>query len=253
MGLRKLYYQIKGFFNVISGKVSPSLYMDEIEEHFEKLFGVKDSEEHVVFHELASELVHIDVHVLKPTEERPFHVLFTTGMSDRKMTFDEDAPWDFKKLNERAELFCLLPPDWVMDVDGMKENEAERWYWVIRALKSSARFPHMYETALGNAHSMSFSEENEPFADNTALCSAVFIKSDEQDFDGKYGEDVGSLTTKDNTYINLLCFIPIYKEELDFKLENGGIELFKRLFGDTISSFDRLIIDPCRENVCLEK
>lgn len=55
---------------------------EEIVAHFEKHFGPTG----MVFHELVSDLVHVDVHQLPPTAERPHWILFTTGMSDRPMT-----------------------------------------------------------------------------------------------------------------------------------------------------------------------
>ena len=39
-----------------------------------------------VRHEIVSELVHVDVYWVKASSERPYHVLVTSGMSDRPMT-----------------------------------------------------------------------------------------------------------------------------------------------------------------------
>ena len=39
-----------------------------------------------VYHELMSDKVHLDVHVVEPSERFPFHVLCTSGMSDLPMT-----------------------------------------------------------------------------------------------------------------------------------------------------------------------
>jgi hypothetical protein len=38
-----------------------------------------------VFHELISDLVHIDLHLVEPTAERDYCTLVTSGMSDRPM------------------------------------------------------------------------------------------------------------------------------------------------------------------------
>lgn len=56
--------------------------LEEISDHIEKYVGKID----MVFHEIVSDQVHIDVHWVKPTEERPFHTLITSGMSDKEMT-----------------------------------------------------------------------------------------------------------------------------------------------------------------------
>jgi hypothetical protein len=44
-----------------------------------------------VFHELFSDLVHVDVHLVDPTPERNYYTLVTSGMSDRPMTVPKGA------------------------------------------------------------------------------------------------------------------------------------------------------------------
>lgn len=246
--------RIRGAFNRLTGRVAPTRYMTEIEDHFRKIFGSRDEDGHRVFHELCSEYVHLDVHVLAPTEEFPFQVLFTTGMSDLEMTFSEDEAWDFKKVHGHAELFCLLPPDWKLEFDKHSTaEERKRQLWIVEALKDAARHPHEFGTWIGNAHTFQYDPDNEPFADNTRLSSAIFIALDYKDFDGRFGDDLNGFSTEDNTYINLLCFIPIYEDELNYQLENNGVSLFERLFGKTVTGFERLIVDIHRENVCMNR
>ena len=55
---------------------------DHIEEHIGKV--------HMVFHELVSDLVHIDVHWVKPTRKRNWHTLVTSGMSDLPMVVPDE-------------------------------------------------------------------------------------------------------------------------------------------------------------------
>lgn len=229
--------------------VAPMLYIEEIEDHFDKLFNVKDGE-HVVFHELISDIIHLDVHIIKPSEERPFQVLFTTGMSDLPMTMPEDAPEDFKKDHERAEIFCILPADWKLE-NNMTKEEEDKYYWVCSTIKGAARYPHICKTWLGSCHTLQFSEEIKPFSPCTKLCAIMFMKLNHNDFGGKYGDELGGFYTKDNTRINLLCFFPIYEEEKNLKIENGAAELCDRLFGEKIDDTKQLEIDNNRKNVCL--
>lgn len=243
--LKKAYFSVRGTINYLTGKVAPTLYMEEIEDHFTELFNVKD-EEHRVFHELMSEYVHIDIHIISPNEERPFYVLFTTGMSDLQMTMPEEATWDEKKLHERAEIICFLPPNWQPE---NPESPDDDYSWVISCLKRCARYPHEYKTYLEGCHTIQFTMENKPFSDNTRFSSVVFIGLDYKDFDGKYGDKFGGFSTKDNTYINLICLIPIYEEEMNFKLEEGAGKLFMRLFGETVKDFQQLVINNKRESV----
>src|SRR6185295_19871223 len=61
--------------------------IEAIAAHIEKHIGPPDS----VFHEIISDLVHIDVHFVAPAPERNFRTLVTSGMSDRPMNAPEGA------------------------------------------------------------------------------------------------------------------------------------------------------------------
>ena len=244
--------KIKNMINKVKdsfSRVAPMLYIEEIENHFDKLFEVKDGER-IVFHEIVSDIVHLDVHIIKPSEERPFQVLFTTGMSDLPMTMPEDAPDDFKRAFERAELLCFLPADWKLE-NNMTEGENHKYYWICSAMKAAARYPHVCKTWLGHGHTIQYSEENKPFSPCTNICATMFIQLDHNDFGGKYSDELGGFYTKDDTRINLLCVVPIYEEEMNFKIENGAAELCERLFGEEIADIKQLEIDNTRKNVCL--
>ena len=63
------------------------VYAEEINAHFQGLFP---NREEFVFHELLSDLVHIDVNIMRPDETHPYYVMYTTGMSDMPMTLPEE-------------------------------------------------------------------------------------------------------------------------------------------------------------------
>ena len=81
-------------------------YAEEISAHFEELFPGREC---FVFHEIISDLVHIDVNIMRPTEKQSFYVVYTTGMSDLPMTLPDEIA-DREEL-EYAEVFLLLPGD----------------------------------------------------------------------------------------------------------------------------------------------
>lgn len=88
--------------------------LEEISAHIEDHIGVID----MVFHELVSDTVHIDIHHVKPTAERPFHTLITSGMSDLPMIVPQGssaAPF--------MELIVTLPKDWKIDTESFKQEE----------------------------------------------------------------------------------------------------------------------------------
>ena len=113
--------------------------------HFTEHIG----EAQAVLHELVSDLVHIDIHQIPPSEDHPYWTLFTTGMSDRPMTVPEGAGEC-----THAELMIKLPEDWPMerlndppDDDATEDVQAEyeRFYWPFRWLTILARLPHEYD------------------------------------------------------------------------------------------------------------
>src|SRR5439155_11079655 len=112
-----------------------------------------------VFHEIVSDLVHVDVHLIPPQPNREFVTLVTSGMSDRPMTLPPgcDAP-------AYAELLLCLPPDWPLEQEDFKD---EAKFWPVRLLKFLARLPHEYDTWLSFGHTVPHGDPPEPFADST--------------------------------------------------------------------------------------
>lgn len=110
---------------------------EAIEKHMEEIFP---GWEGFVCHELLSDLVHIDVHVLH-SPRGDCTLLYTTGMSDLPMSLPEEIA-DREDL-KYAELYMLLPGDWDLGKAGSnpKDLPYER-FWPIQMLKFLARFPH---------------------------------------------------------------------------------------------------------------
>jgi hypothetical protein len=81
--------------------IGDSKNIEKISEHIERYVGPIAT----VFHELISDLVHIDVHIVKPTDDRPCYTLVTSGMSDIAMRCPDQYP-DLKY----SELLICLPP-----------------------------------------------------------------------------------------------------------------------------------------------
>jgi hypothetical protein len=109
-----------------------------------------------VLHEVESEFVHIDVHVVRATPERPYHVLLTSGMSDRAMKVPEGA-----EECGYAELLLAPPRNWPVDYASFED---ELNYWPVRQLKRTARFPHVYESWLWCGHTVTNGDPPSPCA-----------------------------------------------------------------------------------------
>jgi hypothetical protein len=185
--------------------------LEAVERHIATHLGEPAS----VFHELVSTTVHIDVHIVRATPERPWISLVTSGMSDLPMTVPEGAEdWRF------AELMIRLPADWPLGEEAFKD---ERNYWPVRWLKQLARFPHELESWLSYGHSIPNGDPPGPIAPGVPfagmILSAPWIG----------GEAFSTLYLGDGTPVRFWSLIPLHPSEIDFKLKYGSEELFNRL------------------------
>src|SRR5262245_19274320 len=190
-------------------------------------------------HELVSEPVHVDIHTVKPTQDRPYHTLVTSGMSDRPMLTPPDAP-DEVRACQFAELMLCLPPDWPLD---QKSWENPRHYWPIYLLKMMARFPHEYQTWLWWGHTLPNGDPAEPYADNTKLCCALLLSP--LLFDQKFSQ----LDVSPEKTIHFLSIVPLYQEEIDLKLDKGAEALCELFSKHKVTE----LLDVKRENVCQKR
>ncbi|HEX8832684.1 MAG TPA: suppressor of fused domain protein, partial [Abditibacteriaceae bacterium] len=85
--------------------------INAIGDHIETYIGPVET----VFHEIISDLVHIDVHIVKATPERPFHVLVTSGMAALPMNAPETGL-------RFAELCVFLPASWPLDGEKWRDE-----------------------------------------------------------------------------------------------------------------------------------
>ncbi|MGZ0167529.1 MAG: suppressor of fused domain protein [Planctomycetales bacterium] len=179
--------------------------IDAITAHIDEHIGEIDQ----VWHELISDLVHIDVHQVPPSEDRPFWTFVTSGMSDKPMTVPEGAE-DFAY----AELMICLPPDWPV---GEKDFDDENNYWPVRLLKVLARLPHEYETWLGPGHTVpNGGEDPAPYADNNSFVCALMLSPGLV-----LPSEVSVLELSDGRIINFYAVWPMHQCEVDLKLKRG--------------------------------
>lgn len=209
-------------------------YADEVTAHFEALFPGRKSR---VIHEIVSDFVHIDVHVMWPTAEQSFFILFTTGMSDKPMTIPRQVPAASRPDLELAELFLMLPGDWPL-----KENEAPtpEVYWPINLMRSLARLPHQFQSWLGYGHTIPSSADYDAYAPGVPFTAAVLLGGG----DGR----LGHLNVRDGRRLNLLCIIPAYKEEVEYKLKYGMAALSTRFQEHEVGP----LLDVHRPNLCAD-
>ncbi|WP_252243385.1 MULTISPECIES: suppressor of fused domain protein [unclassified Clostridium] len=205
-------------------------YVEEIKKHFDKVFPERQSS---TFHELISDTIHIDITIMEATEEQPFKILFTTGMSSMPMTLPDEIPEDQRELYYRSELMMFLPADWELTEQSIKN---ENNYWPIRLMKQMARFPHEYNTWLAYGHTVPNYETYDSYSENTGLNGVIF---------NMFKEEISVINTNDGNRINIYYVLPLYKQEIEYKLQNGMDALM-----DKLDSTDWIILNSQRENTC---
>ena len=200
--------------------------LEEINAHITMYIGPPAT----VWHEVFSPTVHVDIHLVKPTAARNFYTLVTSGMSDRPM----NSP--FRGL-EYAELLICLPAHWELNE---KSVFVERNYWPIRQLKYLARIPHEFDTWIWASHTIPNGDPPVRFADNTKMSCSLLS------YPRMFGEGVGTLSVREGKEINFLSLIPIYEEEMEFKLEQGPDALHARFDEHRVCE----LLDINRPNYC---
>lgn len=210
-------------------------YAEEITEYFGALFPGRKS---FVYHELVSDLVHIDVNIMRPTPEKNYYVVYTTGMSDLPMTLPDELA-DREDL-KYAEVFLFLPGDW--DLGEALQSASDlpySSYWPIHTLKFLARFPHEYKTWLAWGHTMPNGPDYTPMCDGVGFGGIVLDRA---------GGHLSALDTKDGTHISFLFAIPAYQEEIEYKLKYGMEALSKRFAEGGLP----MVLDIHRPNLCAD-
>ncbi|HEY2495257.1 MAG TPA: suppressor of fused domain protein [Paenibacillus sp.] len=221
------YNERKEDFKITAGDENA---INSISEHVEKYIGEIDG----VYHEIISDLVHIDILIVKPTEKRNYYTLVTCGMSNLPMTVPEGAE-KFKF----AELIICLPSDWKVSDEAFKHEEN---YWPVYWLKKLTRFPHEYQTWLYLDHTIPNGDPAQPYATNTQFSGMMLTFP-------SIVEDANHFFTLDlpnGNEVHFFNLMPLYTEEMNYKLKNGADALLAKLEKAGVDEK----VDIKRRNVC---
>mgnify|MGYP000007466820 CR=1 FL=1 len=201
--------------------------LQAIDAHVEEHIGKIEN----VWHELVSDIVHLDVHVVSPRPDRHYYTLVTSGMSDLPMSVPQGAE-DFRF----AELMICLPAEWKLT---QKDFEDERNYWPVRWLKTLARFPQEYETWLSSWHTIPNGDPPEPLADGTRLAGFMLVPP------MTTSTEFHTLLVPAVKNIHFHALIPLTSAEMEFKLKHGSGALMERLERAKITE----VVNPARKSV----
>ncbi|HEY7162372.1 MAG TPA: suppressor of fused domain protein [Acidobacteriota bacterium] len=205
--------------------------IEKIGKHIEKYVGPIET----VFHEIDSDRVHVDVYYVKPYKKRKYHTLITCGMSEKPMKVPSGLE-NFKY----AELVMTLPPEWQVSMDAFQD---EKYYWPVRQLKSLARFPHSNDTWLCLDHTVANGNDSpEPYAYSTDFCCTLI------GLPISLARDFFDLQISKSKRVHFFSVIPLYIEEMNFKMLEGADKLYDLFDQNQIDD----VVKVDRPNVCLK-
>ena len=207
---------------------------EHVAAHIEKHVG----KIHMVFHEIVSDDLHIDIHHVKSTLLRRYEVLVTSGMSAIPMNLPADV-----QQPRRAEIVTVLPKGWPLTTEAFQD---ENHYWPLRLMKDLARLPHYGKTWIGFGHTIANADDGaaatpvpKQYAPDTSLCAAAVLPP------FTLPEKAWSFHRPDGDEVFLWAAVPLHRAELDYKMQHGMDPLLD-LF-DKHGVTDR--IDPARKSV----
>ncbi|PQV44400.1 suppressor of fused protein SUFU [Jejuia pallidilutea] len=140
---------------------------------------------------------------------------------------------------EFAELMMLIPKEIEFDQVFPSENKND---WIISVLKQTAKFPHFYDTWIGIGHTIQAEEDMTPYSDETEFVGALILPS------VTFGEDFTEIK-KNNRQINIYNVFPLYKNELEYKIENG----YNKFLDLLIKANGKEVLDLKRKNLIPNK
>ena len=179
----------------------------------------------------------IEIAIIPPRLEHDYYTLVTVGLSLHQMHFSEERR---EENLERAELLINLPPDWKLTKDALKD---ETWYWPIRMMLATAYFSiEDPNVCLESRTTLMEGEDGVPFAEGTDLRGEILF------WPGPFGQDAFACRLPGGEEVNFYQVIPLYREELQYKLEHGADALL-----DLCSDESLEVIDPHRLNVVTDR
>jgi hypothetical protein len=202
--------------------------VETLEKHLDKFFK---KDEMVVFHEFLSLDFHLDVFFITP-KEKDFNLLLTSGMSLLEMQVSDNI--SNKDDYRFAELMLILPKEISFGSTITDENND----WLVNMLKETARFPHHYDTFFSEGHTLQATHDLQPYNDLTKFAGCVLLPS--VTFDTDFTE-----IQSPNGVINIYSLFPLYKNELEYKLQNG----YNKLLDLLINADTKEIFDNNRKNL----
>ena len=197
---------------------------ERVLEHIAAWFGKVDD----VIPGAESQEAQVDLAVIPPSAEHDCYLLCTVGMGARRMAVPADL---VETEPDRAELMIALPSWWQF------ESEDENWRWPLRWLKIMTRLPWNQHTWLGWGDTVpAISSQHTP---GPGMAGILLIHPQ------AYGSESFHCTLPNGEQVEFYQMVPLYADELDFKLRNGAEALLRYMNEEALE-----VVDPARESAC---
>ena len=208
-------------------------YLAAVTAHVEKTVGPCGQ----VLQSQSPDHIQVDVLLINPDPERPWHTLVTCGMGARPMA----APPD-RADEARLELAFCLPPDWPPLVSQGRGSWAPGpGAWIANSLTATAKLPFMFNTFFDEGRTTPNGDPPRPIAQGSRLCCGLLARP------GRISHpSFPRLKLPDGSSVRFLSLIMLHQAEMDFKLRRGYEALMTRLEKNEVDEL--LILD--RPSVC---
>ena len=204
----------------------PTRILNQITRHIDRTIGYSP----MVFHEIISTDIHLDLHIVPPHEGPPtadhpygrnFYTIVTSGMSARPVPAPPSSvvsASDACECQRHFELMIALPGDWPgLRHDGTfvedSMSEEDNW-WPIRWLKMLARLPHENDMWVGAGCTVPNHPPEQSYAPHTGFSCMLLMPSALHPASRR-------LVAHDDLTIEFLALWPLYPEEMALKLQRG--------------------------------
>lgn len=197
-------------------------------EHFEKYIGKPN---YINIDTMTDDL-DVSLITFLANNKRRYHTIVTAGMSSLPTIVPEDqSVWKY------TELMIYLPESWPISKESIKSFEH---YWPIGWLRRLSKFTHENSTWFCWGDTVPNGEPPEPFASNTDLCCILLLPPIQEE------EEFFELKINKEKTIRFLVVVPIYREEMEFKLKHGYRPLLDKFDANNIND----LININRINTC---
>ncbi|MBA7664977.1 hypothetical protein ES703_73043 [subsurface metagenome] len=164
----------------------------------------------------------LKLHVIPPDNQRKYGVLITSGMSAYPMMAPSMTEPIF------VEMVMLLSPDWPLP---LKSVERDDFYWPIEYLFKMPKYVHGNKQWFSIGHTYGNGDPPKPFAKNTDLCGFLF------QFPFKELPPTFCELKIGHKPVYFLQIMPIYREEMEYIIQNGTEEFNTQLLEQKIPEY----------------